>query len=145
MHIIMLKFVFNKWMKMLCIFTLVFCHINDMSSSMHHRRSSMQSNGVYSECKKNVVDDTFSVLPSQTSKKFYVLANGETLKSLLRDISLMPANLFAGTVTEQRNINFREFYFPLPYYFFTHQGIRLIQSIDPGSYSGNSSSFPLKM
>lgn len=66
----MLKSVFNKWMKILCIFTLVFFVMSVTGAAACNKTS-----GTCSKCKTDAINDAFSLKPSQTSKTFNVLAN----------------------------------------------------------------------
>ncbi|KKG07404.1 Ig-like domain-containing protein [Methanosarcina sp. 2.H.A.1B.4] len=64
----MLKFAFDKWMKVLCIFTLVFFVLSMTGAAC----SSSSSTSKY---KTDAISDTYKVPASQTSKTFNVLAN----------------------------------------------------------------------
>ncbi|HII79011.1 MAG TPA: hypothetical protein HA261_01025 [Methanosarcina sp.] len=66
----MLKFVFNKWMKVLCIFTLIF-----FVMSMTGAAACSKTSSTCSKCKTDAINDSFSLNPSQKSKTFNVLAN----------------------------------------------------------------------
>lgn len=65
----MLKFAFNKWMKVLCIFTLAFFVMSVTGAAACSNSSSTCSKKI------DAVNDAFSISPSQTSKAFNVLAN----------------------------------------------------------------------
>lgn len=65
----MLKFAFNKLMKVLCIFTLAFFVMSVTGAAACSNSSSTCSKKTYA------VDDVFNISPSQTSKAFNVLAN----------------------------------------------------------------------
>ena len=64
----MLKFAFEKWMKALCIFTLVFFVMSMTGAAACSSSSS-------TKYKTDAISDTCSVSASQTSKTFNVLAN----------------------------------------------------------------------
>lgn len=68
----MLKSVFNKWMKVLCIFTLVF-FVMSMTGAACSKTST--SSSTYSKCKTDAISDSFSLNPIQKSRTFNVLAN----------------------------------------------------------------------
>jgi len=73
----MLKSTFNRWMKVLCIFTLVFFVMSMTGAAACSKTSSTcsKTSSTYSKCKTDAINDSFSLNPSQTSKAFNVLAN----------------------------------------------------------------------
>lgn len=74
----MVKFTYTKWMKVLCIFTLVFFVMSMTGAaacSKTSNTSSSTSSSTCSKCKTDAINDSFSLNPSQTSKTFNVLAN----------------------------------------------------------------------